>query len=141
MIPKCLALDIGSTRIGVAVNIGELVLPRESIPRRDFEAWYRNEAPSHDVLLVGLPLALDGSLALAASQVIAFVEQLTPPDGTELRFVDERLTTVIANRRLREAGRDSKSQRSVVDAQAAAEILEGALAINPNSPGRKLDEF
>jgi putative Holliday junction resolvase len=44
-------------------------------------------------------------------------------------MVDERLTTVEASRRLREGGRRAKQQRSVIDAAAAAAILEHALAV------------
>ena len=141
MIPRCLALDVGSMRIGVAVNVGELVLAKESVTRSDFMSWYRDSAPPHDLLLVGIPVDLDGSLGLAASQVMSFVDEIPVPDVVEVRFVDERLTTALASRRLREVGRNSKSSRGVIDAQAAAEILEIALAANLTSPGRKIDEF
>ena len=46
-----------------------------------------------------------------------------------VRLVDERLTTVTASRRLREGGRKAKQQRSVIDAAAAAAILEQAVAL------------
>ena len=46
-----------------------------------------------------------------------------------VRLVDERLTTVEASRRLREGGRKAKQQRSVIDAAAAAAILEHALGV------------
>jgi putative Holliday junction resolvase len=45
-----------------------------------------------------------------------------------VRLVDERLTTVSANRALREAGRDARASRPVVDAAAAVVLLESALA-------------
>lgn len=48
-------------------------------------------------------------------------------DGIRVRLVDERLSTVSAQRQLHQAGRSVKSSRSVIDQAAAVEILENAL--------------
>lgn len=141
MIPSCLAIDVGTERVGVATNVGSLVLPGEVISRASFANWLQKEAPAHTFLIVGLPIDLQGQLGVAAKSVVSFVQSLSIDEQVVIRFVDERLTTAIAGRRLRDAGKNSRNSRGIIDAQAAAEILELALSVNPNQPGRNLDEF
>ena len=78
--------------------------------------------------MLGLPIALDGRVGPAATAVLA--------DGTELAAVvdvpvevhDERMTTRIADRALRERGDlDGRARRKVVDQTAAAVILQDFL--------------
>jgi hypothetical protein len=62
----------------------------------------------------------------------------------EVRLIDERLTTVSATANLRLAGKTAKNSRSIIDQEAAAIILEQALAgekATGNQPGRPLTEF
>lgn len=141
MIPRCLALDIGAARVGVAVNVGELVLPRETISRSELPAWLAENSPSFDVCLVGLPLNLQGELAESASAIIDLVAAIEFPTGLQVRFSDERMTTSVAQQKLRQSGRNVKNSRGIIDAQAAAEILEHAIRANPDRPGRDLDEY
>ena len=85
-------------------------------------------------VIVGLPRSLSGGEGPAAlknrERALELVRALgsTGAAGVEVRLVDERLTTVSASRQLREGGRRSKEQRSVIDAAAAVTILEHALA-------------
>lgn len=141
MIPSCLALDIGTERVGIAINVGSLVLPKEVVPRGELKVWLQENAPPFDYLVVGLPIDLRGEQGPAAKNVLNFLQSLELNPHVTLRFVDERLTTALAARRLRESGRNSKSSRQVVDAQAAAEILEAAISLNPSLPGKGIDEF
>jgi putative Holliday junction resolvase len=84
-------------------------------------------------VVVGLPRSLSGGEGPAAvknrDRAIALARLLgarTQP--VPVRLVDERLTTVSASRQLRESGRRSREQRSVIDSAAAVAILEHALA-------------
>jgi putative Holliday junction resolvase len=76
------------------------------------------------MLVVGLPLRMDGSEGDAAAKVRAFASQLHERIGTvPLVFVDETLTTSSAAAKLREAGRNARQQKPVIDQAAAVEIL------------------
>lgn len=141
MIPSCLSLDYGIERVGTAVNVGELVLPGETVAADKFDVWYASDSPVHEFLVVGVPLDLKGQLSIAANRVIAFAEALKLRDGVRLRYVDERLTTVLAQKRLRAAGKNTRTAKSLVDSVSAAVILETAIGINSLTPGKDLDEL
>jgi putative Holliday junction resolvase len=75
-------------------------------------------------LVVGLPIRMDGTEGSSAAKVRAFADQLRERLPTiPLVFVDETLTTSTAAAKLREAGRNAKKQKSVIDQAAAVEIL------------------
>lgn len=75
-------------------------------------------------LVVGLPVRMDGSEGSSAAKVRAFAGKLRERVSTiPLVFVDETLTTSAAASKLREAGRNAKKQKSVIDQAAAVEIL------------------
>jgi putative Holliday junction resolvase len=59
---------------------------------------------------------------------IDFGKRLTSLTSTPIRFIDERLTTKSAQAQLHQAGRNTKNSKSLIDSQAAALILEFALA-------------
>ena len=77
--------------------------------------------------MVGMPLSLDGSAGPAARRARAEVEELGRTLGLPVETYDERLTTVTAERSLREQGLDAKERRKVVDKVAAAVLLQGWL--------------
>jgi putative Holliday junction resolvase len=75
-------------------------------------------------LVVGLPIRMDGSEGSSAAKVRAFAEQLRQRIPTvPLVFVDETLTTSSAAAKLREAGRNARQQKAIIDQAAAVEIL------------------
>lgn len=128
-----LALDWGSARIGVAAcdPSGTLAYPVETVPAgpaalpriRDLVGEYQ---PIE--LVLGLPRNLAGEEALAAQRIREVADELAAAlPGLPVRLVDERLSSAAASRQLREAGRDSRRQRRVIDQAAAVAILEGAL--------------
>ena len=80
-------------------------------------------------VLVGLPRSLSGREGPAAVKARERAARLAVRLGVPVRLVDERLTTVTASQRLRASGKKAKQQRSLIDAAAAAAILEHALAI------------
>ena len=79
-------------------------------------------------VVVGLPVNLAGVHGTAAAQVTAYVRRLagviTP---VPVKVVDERMSTVVASRRLSERGVRGRRQRAVVDQAAAVEILQSWL--------------
>ena len=79
------------------------------------------------MLVVGLPLRLDGRIGPAADGVLAEIEELAATVGVPVETYDERLTTVSADRSLREMKMKGAARRRVVDQLAAAVILQGWL--------------
>jgi len=127
-------LDWGDARIGVARCDPDGIL---ATPYATVKAGEREVADLLVVLaeleplevVVGLPTTLAGKDGPAARKVRERARLLADATPVPLRMVDERLSTVEASRRLREGGRRAKEQRSVIDAAAAAAILEHALSI------------
>ncbi|HEU4678270.1 MAG TPA: Holliday junction resolvase RuvX, partial [Terrimicrobiaceae bacterium] len=120
--------DPGEVRVGVAMSddLGLLAHPLETIDasRRDpCERITELAAQKQAIaIIVGVPRNMDGSFGPAAEKARALIERLRASVSCQVIPWDERLTTVSAQRALREAGRKAKNQRSVID-QAAAQIL------------------
>lgn len=136
---RALALDLGTRRIGVAVSdpTGTLASPYDTVVRsgdvsRDHDAIRTLiEEAGAEVLVVGLPLSLDGSVGPAARQVLDEVELLRAAAPVPVETYDERLTTVTADRNLREQGLGGRARRKVVDKAAAAVLLQSWLDARP----------
>jgi putative holliday junction resolvase len=134
-VSRAIALDIGTRRIGVALSDsgGTVATPYEVVPRsgdraRD-HARIRTlaEEAGADVVVVGLPLSLDGSLGPAARSILAEADELRAALDLEVVTWDERLTTVEAERSLRVMGVKKGRRRRVVDQVAATVILQSWL--------------
>src|SRR5262249_46663014 len=80
-----------------------------------------------ELVLVGLPVSLDGHVHAQARRVQAFVERLRALTSVRVETIDERLSTVEAERRMREAGASSAQRRASRDAAAAAILLQSYL--------------
>ena len=95
----------------------------------EFSAEFSRFVTEHDVvgIVVGLPRTLAGREGPAAEAARAFAEALTAHVPVPIAFSDERLTTVVATRQMRESGRKGRRQRAVVDQVAAVAILQGWL--------------
>jgi putative Holliday junction resolvase len=128
-----LGLDIGDRWIGVAVSDpgGILATPLVVIDRkgeiRDIQA-IDNIIKQYDVKLViaGLPKSMNGSIGEQAKKVQTFIHDLNSQGGIPIEFRDERLSTISAQRMMREAaGKSRKNMRD--DAAAAAIILQSYL--------------
>ena len=125
-----LAIDHGDARIGIAATdlLGIAAHPVETIHRSATDPLERiiqivAERQVRHILL-GLPLRLDGSEGPSAAKVRAFGEQLAAAlPGIPLEYADERLSTIAASEKLRQAGRPAKRQKDVIDQAAALEIL------------------
>jgi putative Holliday junction resolvase len=129
---RILGIDFGRARIGVAVSdeLGMLAHPVETIPargdaiRRIAEIVQEKNA---ERVVIGLPRHMNGSVGLGAAEALAFAEKLRACVACEVVTWDERMTTLAANRALRDSGQKSRNSRGVVDQVAAQMILQGYL--------------
>lgn len=132
-----IAIDIGRVRVGVAATDpeGRMAFPAETLLRGsdtvDRIAGIAAERGA-TAAFVGLPLTLRGSEGRSAEDARAFAGELAQRLSIPVRLIDERLSTSAASTALREAGRDSRGQRAVIDQAAAVLILEAALAGHKN---------
>jgi putative Holliday junction resolvase len=129
-----IAFDYGQSRIGVAIcdPDGILATPLPFIdaknPKflREISSLLAEYEPIR--IFLGRPKHLSGSEGNAVSKVEEFRESLESITKVEIVFIDERLTTVDAQRKLHEAGKSAKESRSLIDSMAAVAILESGLA-------------
>ncbi len=144
-----IGVDVGSVRVGVARcdESATLAVPVETVPRGpgDLARISRLVDEFHAVeVLVGLPLGMDGRPGAAASAATQFARSLAPLVApVPIRMVDERLSTVSAQRGLREAGRTVRGSRRVVDQAAAVVIVQYAVdteRATGHAPGSLLQE-
>jgi putative holliday junction resolvase len=136
---RTLALDHGTVRIGVAVSdeLGVIAQPLEFIPADPFTAFLerlKRLVAERDIghILVGMPRNMDGSYGPAAEKVHEFVRQLRDAFTIPIQTWDERLTSVQAQRMLREASVKGTKQRLKVDQMAAAILLQSYLDAQPS---------
>ena len=123
------ALDYGTQRIGVAVANTEvgIAFPATVLPN-DIEQvarWLQQEGVQR--VIVGAPYLMWGERGAQMHTVQAFAEQLRQRLGIPVELYDERLTTAEAERRLRESETPRKKREAVVDAVAAAILLDAYL--------------
>lgn len=76
------------------------------------------------VIIVGLPRNMDGTDGPASAKARAFAEALRAKSPCEVRLLDERLTTVAAQKALQASGRNTKDSRQIIDQVAAQMILQ-----------------
>ena len=131
---RILALDFGSRNIGLAVT-DELGLTAQGLPtlrrsnkRSDFD-HLRRAIRQYGVaeLVLGLPLRMSGDEGVQAEKVRAFADELRRRFKLPVHLFDERLTSVEANRLLRETEMSIRRRAEVVDQMAAVLILQGFL--------------
>lgn len=127
---RYLGIDLGSRRIGLAISDpkGTFATPFMTLNRSSDELDAQaiaelalGEGVSTAVL--GMPFKLDGTKGDATVVVEDFASALRTA-GLRVRFVDERLTTVEATKKLRSTGVKGKKLRAVVDRTAATIILQ-----------------
>ena len=132
-----MGIDLGEARIGVALSdgLGMFAHPRETIrvPANKGAASEKavlariTEIARQEkvaVIALGLPRNMDGSEGPAAAKARVFADKLRTGTGCEVRFIDERLTTVAAQKALHASGRNVKQGRAVIDQVAAQMILQ-----------------
>ena len=144
MLPRALAIDFGTKRVGLAVSdsLGIAATPIAVLeglsPDRVADEVARiAKDRGVGILVVGLPMNMDGTEHKSAADVRRRAEMCSRRAGLAVDWVDERLTTVQAERHLREAGFARQGRRDRVDRVAAALILQSWLALKRAPiPGR-----
>jgi len=129
---RIMGLDMGDRRVGVALSdpLGILASPLTIISRTDEEADIEAIiaiARQYEVgrIIIGLPLSMDGSLGTQANKVKEFAAELSCQMDIPIEFKDERLSTVLAKRIVRNVRKTNRETR--YDAAAAALILQSYL--------------
>lgn len=129
---RALGIDFGSKRIGIALSdLSATIASPHSVIHRgrshkvDHEAIRRIVVEEEvELVVIGLPLSLNGEHGPAAKAVVAEARELSSVIGVPVELVDERLTTVAADRILREGDISASRRRQLVDKVAAAVILQ-----------------
>ncbi len=132
---RAVALDIGTRRIGVALSDsgGTVATPYEVVQRAGDRARDHGriadlvDEAGAEVVVVGLPLSLDGTMGPAARAILDEVDELRAALAVQVVTWDERLSTVEAERSLRVMGVKKGNRRRVVDQVAATVILQSWL--------------
>lgn len=131
MMKRALGVDFGNARIGLAISdeIGVMAHPLRTLAVKDgkMPERVRDVCVEFDVgwVILGLPRNMDGSEGEASRKAREFADSLRPLLNCPVILWDERMTTLAAQRALHEAGRDTRSSRSVIDQVAAQMILQG----------------
>ena len=136
-----IALDVGSVRIGVAKcdRHGMLATPLVTIAAGpDALLEVVNLINEHEAMCVyvGKPISLAGETTASTVSALNFAKELSllvKDSAVTVRLIDERLSTVSAQRGMHEAGRSVKQSRDAIDQAAAVVILEHALATERNA--------
>jgi putative Holliday junction resolvase len=128
-----IAFDYGDVRTGVALCDPDGIL---SSPLCVLQTQSKNYTLEISALLteyepiaiyVGMPVNMSGSSGESAEKVNTFVDSLKELTTIPIHLVDERLSTVSAQRKLKEAGVSSRDSKLLIDAMAAVAILEQGL--------------
>ena len=129
---RMLGVDHGAARIGLAISdeLALLAHPLETIPAdRDAVGRIGKIIQERNIerVIVGLPRHMNGTMGEAAESARGFAQKLERLGLCEVITWDERLTTVAAQRALRETGRKTRTSRDYIDQIAAQLILQGYL--------------
>ena len=132
-----MGIDLGEARVGVALSdgLGMFAHPRETIrvpankgaaAEKEVLAKVAEIARLEKVAVIalGLPRNMDGTEGPAAAKARAFADKLRAGTGCDVKLIDERLTTVAAQKALHASGRNVKQGRAVIDQVAAQMILQ-----------------
>jgi putative holliday junction resolvase len=130
-----IAFDYGDVRIGVAASDADsiLVSPITTLSTssknllKEISSIFEEISPIE--IYVGRPTNLSGLDGSATSKAIAFSKELESITQIPVKLIDERMSTVSASKQLREAGKDAKHAKSVIDMAAAVAILEFAISV------------
>lgn len=129
---KAIGLDVGDRRIGVAKTDalgitaqGVGVIYVKANPDRTYQEIIElldREQP--ELLVVGLPRNMNGTIGPQAQKVKRFIDELLQRRNIEVAYQDERLSTVSAQRALLEGDVSRRKRKHVVDEIAAVIILQ-----------------
>lgn len=129
---SALGLDVGRKRIGVAGcdGLGLLATELDTITRRSWKKdidclRYWVQERKAEILVIGLPYRMDGSLGFQAKETQKFAVKVSKILALPVEYVDERLTSVEAESQLKSDRRFSPQQdKGLIDRRAAKIILQ-----------------
>jgi putative Holliday junction resolvase len=130
-----IAFDYGDVRIGVAISDADAILasPLAVLQAQSShliseltEIFSEYEPVS---IFIGEPRHMSGESGDSVAKAKAFGDLLTETFGISVTYVDERLSSVSAQKKLRDAGVNTRDSKKIIDAMAAVSILEQGLAI------------
>lgn len=128
-----IAFDYGDVRTGVALcdPDGIIASPLTVLETRSksFLKEIASLLEEHQPIqiFIGKPLNMSGTSGESAAKVDDFVSEIKSISSLPITLIDERLSTVSAQKRLKEAGVSSKDSKALIDAMAAVSILEQGL--------------
>ncbi len=129
-----MSIDYGDVRTGVAVcdkteflASPVCVIKESYMPKLIDKLSEVISDKKPELIVVGLPKNMDGSLGFRAEACTAFAEELSSKCSVKTVMWDERLTSVIAHKQLHSLGKKEKKHKDIVDAAAAVEILQSYL--------------
>lgn len=141
-----LAFDFGDVRIGVAVSDQDSILatPVETLLAKREDLWDRifDLLAEYEPVLVyvGRPIHLSGNESDSTTKAELFASELRERFDIEVIMIDERLSTVSAQRSMRQAGLTARESKSAIDQAAAVAILEMALDLEKSKAKRDAGE-
>ena len=128
---RILGLDVGTKTIGIAIGYVRTglseplyTLSRQSVKKDTIKILQECKKQGIEHVVVGLPYQLDGTEGRSAKLARQIGSAIAAESSYEVSYCDERFSTVEASRRLRESGRSSRDQKSVIDQAAAMVIVE-----------------
>ena len=128
---KVIALDVGTKTIGIAIGWTTthltqpvMTLQRKSVKKdaRLLEDVCKRQGVA--MIVVGLPIELDGTEGRSARLARQVGNELQAITGLPTEYQDEQYSTLEAQKRLRESGKNSREQKKMIDQVAAMVILE-----------------
>lgn len=131
---RIIAIDYGDARTGVAISDLTGTMTGDALTIEEWNAErlaqrlaYLAKERDGGLFLLGLPKNMDGTEGPRAEKARQFAELLKEASGLEVKFWDERRTTIEAHSILHATGKKEKKHKGKVDAVAAALMLEGYL--------------
>lgn len=131
---KCLGLDLGTKTLGLAISdrLGMISSPYKTLKYNEMNSLINElisiiEAEKIDVLVLGLPKNMNNTLGSSAERVLEFKELLSNKTDKEIILIDERLTTMQAEKYLIESNMRRDNRKKVIDSVAASIILDSYL--------------
>ena len=130
-----IAFDYGDVRIGVAVSDPDSILSSPLTTLKATDKKLSNQISQifteiePVVIYVGRPALLSGNDGSATEKASEFVALLSTITQVPIEMIDERMSTISAARKLRDAGRNAKDSKNAIDMAAAVAILEFAIEI------------
>ncbi|MBD2356201.1 Holliday junction resolvase RuvX [Tolypothrix sp. FACHB-123] len=128
---SALGLDLGRKRIGVAgcdgtglIATGIATIERTSFAQDVEQLKQIVEDRQVQVLVIGLPYSMDGSLGFQARQVQKLAKRLAKALNLPMEYMDERLTSYQAEQLLKAENRSPSRHKALIDRKAAALILQ-----------------